>query len=142
MKKKKKKVNKKKLYSRIFLLLVIIILLVIVIKSFVKKDIPVLTSKVIISNSDVTADLSNAPYIDKDNILYISLEDVRKFFDKNVYYEESSQKIITTSGTKVAAIDVQNNILELNSATRILSVRSFKLWRYFFYSNFRNEKYI
>lgn len=120
MKKKKKKVNKKKFLSRIFFLFILIILIIIVIKSIGKKAVPKFDVTVIVNNEDITNLLNDTPYMNKDNILYLSINDVKKIFDPNIYYE--NKKIITTSGTKVAAIDVSNNILELNSANLTLSV--------------------
>ncbi len=120
-KKKKKKVNLKKLLSRVLLLVIIIVGLVIIIKSLGKKDKQKYDISIIVNNENITNDLSNEPYISKDNILYLSIEDTSKIFDKNIYYEKDSSKIITTSGTKVAAIDVVNNIFELNNASLIIS---------------------
>ena len=120
--KKKRKVNKRKFYSRIFLLIAVLLLFIIISRGFNKKDIQKFDINVIVAEKNVTEVLSKPPYIDKDKILYLSLADVRKLFDENIYYEESSKKIITTSGTKVAAIDTQSNGLEINSATLSLSV--------------------
>lgn len=120
-KKKKKKINKKKFLSRIILLVIIILLIIIVIKSIGKKDKPKFDIAVIVNNENITNSLSHEPYISKDKVLYLSIEDTSKIFDKNIYYEEESRKIITTSGTKVAAIHTVNNILELNSASLVLS---------------------
>lgn len=120
-KKKKKKVNVKKLLSRVLLLVILIALLVISIKSIGKKEKQKYDISVIVNNENITNKLSQEPYISKDKVLYLSIEDTRKIFDKNIYYEKDSEKIITTSGTKVAAIDVANNILELNNASLIIS---------------------
>lgn len=114
--KKKKKLNKKKFLSRIILLFVIIVLIIILIKNLGKKEEQKWKTSIIVNEEDVTKSLLDEPYIDKDNTLYLSIEDVQKLLDKNIYYEEESNKIITTSGTKVAAIDVTNNELELNTA--------------------------
>ncbi len=125
--KKKKKVNKKKFFSRIILLFVIIIAIVMIAKSFGKKEEAKWSISIIMNKEDVTDRLKEEPYIDKDNTLYLSLEDIKEILDKNIYYEEESNKVITTSGTKVAAIDVENNIVELNTASLLLPSRSFKL---------------
>ena len=140
--KKKKKVNKRKLYSRIFLLLVIVFLTISLIKGFSKKNIKEFEVNVIVSLENVTGNLSKSPYINKDKVLYLSLEDISKLFDKNIYYEENSKKIITTYGTKVAAIGIEDNTLEVNSAKLNLSVRNIKSWRYIFCSNFGNDQYL
>lgn len=121
-KKKKKKVNKKKFLSRIFLLLVILIFIIIIFgKKQNKKEEAKFDTVVIVNNENITNSLVYAPYINKDNVLYLSLEDVRKIFDKTIYFEEETRKIITTSETKVAALDVANSILELNGASLVLS---------------------
>lgn len=114
--KKKKRLNKKKFLSRIILLFVIIVLIIILIKNLGKKEEQKWKTSIIVNEEDVTKSLLDEPYIDKDNTLYLSIEDIQKLLDKNIYYEEESNKIITTSGTKVAAIDVTNNELELNTA--------------------------
>ena len=119
--KKKKKLNKKKFLSRIILLFVIIVLIIILIKNLGKKEEQKWKTSIIVNEEDVTKSLLDEPYIDKDNTLYLSIEDVQKLLDKNIYYEEESNKIITTSGTKVAAIDVTNTELELNTANLSLA---------------------
>lgn len=121
MKKKKKKVNKKKFISRIFLLFVILIIVILFSKNFTKKDVPKFEVSVILNGENITESLTSEPYINKDNVLYLSVDDIKNIFDKNIYFEEESKKIITTSGTKVAAIDVENNTVELNGANLLLS---------------------
>ncbi|MCI8519765.1 MAG: SH3 domain-containing protein [Clostridia bacterium] len=122
MKKKKKKVNKKKFLSRIFLLLTIFIVLIfIVTRKPSKKEAAKYEATVIVNNENITNSLAHAPYINKDNVLYLSVEDVGKIFDKNIYFEPETRKIITTSATAVAALDVANNILELNGGSMVLT---------------------
>lgn len=120
-KKKKKKVNKKKFLSRIFFLLAIPVFIIFLITKPSKKETPKFAITVIVNNKNVTNELGHAPYINKDNVLYMSLEDVCKIFDKNIYFEQETRKVITTSETKVAALDVVNNILELNGTTIVLN---------------------
>ena len=122
MKKKKKKVNKKKFLSRIFLVVaVIIVFIFIVTRKPSKKEEAKYDATVIINNENITNSLVHAPYINKDKVLYLSVEDIGRIFDKNIYFEEETRKIITTSATAVAALDVANNILELNGGSMILS---------------------
>ena len=119
--KKKRKVNKKKFFSRIIFLILLIVLLIFIIKNIGSKDEKLPIVSIFINNENVSKKLLHEPYINKDKVLYLSKEDVSKIFDKNIYYEEEPKKIITTSGTKVAAIDVKNNIVELNSANIVLA---------------------
>jgi len=121
MKKKKKKVNKRKFLSRIFFLIIIVVIIVVIAKKSGNKEKEDVSSTIFVNNVDVTRELEGKPYINKDNVLYLSIENISKTLDKNIYYEEETRKIITTSGTKVAAIDVDNNIVQVNSANIILS---------------------
>jgi len=120
-KKKKKKINKKKFLSRIFFLLAIPIFIIFLITKPSKKEVPKYAITVVVNNNNITNELAHAPYINKDNVLYLSLEDVGKIFDKKIYFEQETRKVITTSETKVAAIDVVNNILELNGTSLVLN---------------------
>lgn len=120
---KKKRVNKKKFILRIFLLVIILIIVIVLFKLIFKKNDgeEEASLTLIVDNQNVTENLVNDIYIDSNKTLYISERDVKNIFDDNLYFEEESGKLITTSGTKVAAIDVSNNTYELNSATLLLS---------------------
>lgn len=120
-KKKKKKINRRKMYSRIIFLFVLIFIVITLIKNITKKEDAKFDVAVIINNENVTNKLEDEPYINNDNVLYLSTNDIGKIFDSDIYFEKESNKFITTSETKVAAIDVANNIMEINSASRILS---------------------
>lgn len=119
--KKKRKVNKKKLLSRVFLLVILIVIIILIKNTFTKKEVPKYDISVFVKGENITETLSYAPYINKDNILYLSIQDICKIFDKDIYFEEETKKMITTHETKVAAIDVANNTLELNSANLIIN---------------------
>lgn len=115
---KKKKVNKMKLISRVLLLIIVLIMAIFLLKIVLKKsDTNVAELTLILDNQDITESLQKSIYIDKDKQLYMAVEDIRSVFDKDIYFEEETGKLITTSGTNVGAIDVNNNTFELNSAT-------------------------
>lgn len=114
---KKRKVNKKKFISRITFVLAIFIILILAIRGMFKKDNNAIADlTLVIDKQDVTDTLTHDIYISADGLLYMSMEDIKNNFDKNLYYEEETGKIITTSGTKTAAIDINNNTMEVNSA--------------------------
>ena len=122
-KKRKKRINLKKFLSRILLLVLIIIAIVLLIKAIFKPKNNEEVNKLIVDKVDITENLNSEIYIDPNGTLYMSIEDIKNIFDTDLYYEESSGKIITTSETKVGAIDVKNNLLELNSATISIASR-------------------
>ena len=120
--KKKKKVNKKKFIKRIIQLILIIAIIILVIKILTpKSEEKIKTSKLIVNNVDITQTLESDMYIDAENDVYLSTNDIKNIFDKDLYYEESSNKIISTCRAKVGAIDLNSNILEINSASIVLS---------------------
>lgn len=115
--KKKKKVNKKKFIVRIVLLFAILAVIIVLINSAFGRKNDEKSFSLIVDKQDITDTLTSDMYIDTNGILYLSMEDIKNIFDEDLYYEEASDKIITTTDTKVAAIDVNNNKLQLNSAT-------------------------
>lgn len=116
-KKKKRKINKRKFLSRIFLLIVIITLIIVAFKNLTKKEEKTSDITIIINNENITSTLINRPYITKVNDIYFSMEDIRNLFDKNICYEEQTDKILITSETKSAAIGVKANTIQINSAS-------------------------
>ncbi len=118
---KKKKIIKIKLISRLVVILIVMTILVILIKILIsgKKE-EEIELTLIVDNQNITDSLNQDIYINKDQKLYMSIEDIKNIFDKNIFFEEETGKLITTSDTKVGAIDVNNNTLELNSAIRTL----------------------
>lgn len=119
---KKKKLNKQKFISRIILIVLILAIIIVFIKGlFNKESYETETISLIVDKQNVTENLVSDIYIDTAGNLYLSTEDLKNIFDENLYFEESSGKIITTYGTKVAAINTNDNTMELNSATLLLS---------------------
>ncbi len=58
-------------------------------------------TKIIINNNNVTGNLEHEIII-KDDIIYLSKEDITRYFDNNIIIND--ERIITTSKTKVASI--------------------------------------
>lgn len=119
---RRKKVNRKKFLSRILITIIILIIIIFIFsKVFTKESKEILGSKLIVDNKDITESLTSDIYLDKDGVLYMSMEDVKNIFDNDLYFEDSTKKIITTSETKVAAIDTRSDKIDINSATIMLS---------------------
>ena len=115
-KKKKRRINKRKLLSRIFLIVILIALLIVIIKIVSNKKEEKVGITVIVNNEDITNSLVNKPYITKANDIYLSIEDIRNIFDKNIFYESETGKILTTYETKSAAIEVNGTNIQINGA--------------------------
>ena len=70
----------------------------------------------IIDEHNETEKLKNMLYINENKTVYISEQDVKNFFDENIYYDQKYNQIITTSDTKVANIAVDEKQMTLNSS--------------------------
>ena len=70
----------------------------------------------IIDEHNETEKLKNMLYINENKTVYMSEEDVKNFFDENIYYDQKYNQIITTSDTKVANIAVDEKQMTLNSS--------------------------
>lgn len=69
----------------------------------------------IINNKNLTSSdrLSN-DIIVENGVVYLSKDDIKRFFDKYIYYESAYNKYITTTDTKVASIVVGEYKMEVN----------------------------
>lgn len=120
--KKKKKIkikNPKRLL--IFFSIIIIIMVAIGIN---KNSIKVKENmSLIINNEDVTSKLQDEIIV-KDNVQYLSLNDIKKCIDSNIYMED--KKIITTSDKKVAKLELDSNKIEINGTNLQLNGKPYK----------------
>lgn len=74
-------------------------------------------TNLVINNRNVTQDLKNGVLI-KDDVIYLSEDDVQNFFDKYIYTEEENGKIITTYDKKIAEIGFEDNVIEINGSEK------------------------
>ena len=70
----------------------------------------------VINNSNVTKNLKQDIFVDENNVIYISKDDIENFFDNYIYYDEKYNQIITGSSTKIANMVVGENTATVNSA--------------------------
>lgn len=72
----------------------------------------------VINDENKTEELKNEIYVNENGTVYISQEDVKKFFDNNIYYDEIYNQIITTSDTKVANIVIDEKKMVVNGSEK------------------------
>lgn len=77
----------------------------------------------IVNNEDITNKLDNEIVV-KDGIQYLSLEDVKKCLDENIYQEDKN--IITTSERKVTVLQLNNKKIEINGSNIEISGSAYK----------------
>ncbi len=83
-------------------------------QNFLRDDLEGKTN-LIINNNNVTADLRKDVIVE-NGMVYISKEDIENFFDPYIYYDETYNRIITTSNNKVAYIVVGENKMKNNGS--------------------------
>ena len=71
-------------------------------------------TKVLINNNNVTMKMKKDVYIDENNNVFLSLEDVKNYFDKYIEYNEQTGEIITTSEINIADLNTKNNEITIN----------------------------
>ena len=75
------------------------------------------TINLVINNRNVTERLKHDIKIE-DNIIYISIDDMKNFFDKYIYIEEETNEIVTTYDDKMASIGFEANKMTVNGAIK------------------------
>ena len=118
--------------SRNIIIKVIVVMLALLIIGFIAIKAETLIKEktdgkinLIINNNNVTARLKNEVKID-DGIIYVSMDDIKNFFDKYIYIEEETNEIITTYDDKIASIGFDANKLTLNGSTKKISAHALK----------------
>ena len=113
--------KKKKIITRTLIIILAIIVLASI--AFIANDYIILdnnkTTNLIINNRNVTSNLKNEIMI-KDNIIYLSKQDIANFFDKYIYEEEENNQIITTYDKKIAEIGFEDNTININGSDKTI----------------------
>lgn len=111
--------NKKKVIKRTFF--TIVALLIIFAVAMIANNYIILdnnkSTNLIINNKNMTSSLKNEILI-KDNIIYLSKQDIANFFDKHIYKDEKTNKIITTYEKKIAEIGFDDNTININGSDK------------------------
>ena len=79
----------------------------------------------ILNNRNVTANLKHE-MIEEDGNVYLSLDDIKNYFDKYIYLEEEINEIVTTYDKQIATIGFETNKLTLNGSTKKIYAHAIK----------------
>ena len=116
----KEQIEKKKKRIIKTLIIIIAIILVYIIAYNLNNHIILDKNKninLVINNKNVTANLKKDIFIEDDEI-YISKQDLGNFFDKYIYEDTKNNQIITTYDNKIAAIDLEENKININGSNK------------------------
>lgn len=109
--------KKKKIKRRFFIFVALIVL---VIAGFIANDYIILDqnekTSLVINNGNIS-NLKHDILIE-DDVIYISKDDIKNFFDRYIYLDEENNQIITTYDKKIATIGFEGNILTINGANK------------------------
>ena len=118
-KKEKRKSGKEKTIRRI--ILTVIALLILFIIAMIANNYIILDNNerinLVINNNNVTSHLRKDVLIEND-VIYLSEADISNFFDKHIYHDEETNKIITTYEKKIAEIGFDDNIININGSDK------------------------
>ena len=114
--KEKNERNSSKLILNIFIVIVFLVLVGGVFylsPNYIREDYDGKT-KVLINNNNVTLKMKNDVYIDENNNVFLSLADVRNYFDKYIEYDKENGSIVTTSEINIAKMSTKDNKITIN----------------------------
>ncbi len=116
---------KKRKIKRCFLTILAIIILTII--AMIVNDFVIIdnnkTTNLIINNKNVTSSLKQKILIE-DDIIYLSKQDISNFFDKYIYQDEKTEKIVTTYDKKIAEISFDENEININGSDKQISAHA------------------
>jgi len=92
------------------------IIIVLIVKGFMKEKTDD-TIGLIINNKNVTSRLKYEVKIE-DDVVYVSMDDMKNFFDKYIYIEEETNEIVTTYDDKIASIGFDANKMTVNGSVK------------------------
>ena len=116
-------VNKFKFIRSIVIVLIALALVAFILNvapDFMMEKEPADKTNLVINNNNITNSLKRDLII-KDNIIYISQPDIANFFDKDIYYDEKSNLLITTYDKKLASIELGTNNITVNGTEKTIA---------------------
>ena len=115
---KRKKINEKKFLRNIIIGIIslLIVAFIINIAPGYKRDKYANVINLIINEENKTEYLKYEIYVNENQTIYISMEDVKNLFDSTIYYDEKYNQIITTSDTKVANLVIDEKQMIINNS--------------------------
>lgn len=121
--KSKKKQIKLKFRAKLIIFIFILIIFLLIVKNVKSKKVSEIKLDLIIDNNNITSSLEKEVVI-KDNIIYLSLDDINRTLDNSIYQEKNL--IITTGHKKVATLSLNNNSIEINGVNTKIRGQAFK----------------
>lgn len=108
--------NIKNIWKKVVVVVSLLIIagVILVVSPNFKKDPNEGKINFIINNNNVTGKLKHDIWIDDNNVVYVSMEDLENYFDGQIYHDKANNQIITTSDTKVAVLSLTQKKMIVN----------------------------
>ncbi|MBR2786796.1 MAG: hypothetical protein IKD76_04815 [Clostridia bacterium] len=81
--------------------------------NYISNDITDRTN-LVINYSNVTGRMKNELIVDSKGVVYLSLNDIMNYYDRNIYYDEQYNQIVTSTNDKVAVLKLDENEITIN----------------------------
>lgn len=129
LKKKLEKVKKIKFIRNILVgvISLIVVALIINIAPGYKRDKYKNVVNLILNEENKTEELKQEIYIDENENVYISEEDIKKLFDTTIYYDEKYNQIVTTTNTKVVNLSIDEGKMIINDSIQPMENKVIKV---------------
>lgn len=108
---KNRKINKRKVVGLIAII-VVILFIIIICYLINKKNNRYKDLSILLNNEQVKT--INSVVIDENDNIFFSKDDVQKFFDGTIYYNEVEEELITTCNTHVALLKLDEKYASIN----------------------------
>ncbi len=116
--------NNEKSIGKLFLKLFLAIILFLIVAAgllfawkvapnYINRDITDRTN-LVLNFSNVTGRMKHDLIINDDGVVYLSVSDIRNYYDKNIYFDEQYNQIITSSEDKLAVFKIDENKVIIN----------------------------
>jgi len=114
----KRKRRNKDTYKLIVVAIFLVIIIIVFHKApnYVLDLIPKQTIRLIYNTDDLTLGLVKPIIRDEKEDIYIAVEDIRKIWDENIYYDEQNEQIVTSTDKKLATMKKGEKIVTVNSS--------------------------
>ncbi len=96
----------------IAILLVGIIFILKIAPNYIRNEITDKTN-LVINFSNVTG-RTKQDLIIEDDVIYLSFDDIKNYYDNNIYYDKDYNQIVTSSETKLAVLKIDENEMTVN----------------------------
>ena len=75
-------------------------------------------TNLVINYSNVTGRMKHDLITDNNGVIYLSLNDIMNYYDKNIYYDKQYNQIVTSSETKLAVLKLDEKKITINGVTK------------------------